>query len=52
MHRSTDCVAVQTPQGFSRTVLVAAHAQVAPGATDDATLAEAMGLRVVAVEGA
>jgi 2-C-methyl-D-erythritol 4-phosphate cytidylyltransferase len=45
-------VAVQTPQGFRRTVLVAAHAQ--PGgeeATDDAALVEAIGHQVVAVPG-
>lgn len=47
--------AVQTPQGFGRTVLEQAHA--APGAetavaTDDATLAELLGYRVHAVPGA
>jgi 2-C-methyl-D-erythritol 4-phosphate cytidylyltransferase len=45
-------VAVQTPQGFRRDVLVAAHAAAAPGATDDATLVEAYGRRIVAVAGA
>jgi 2-C-methyl-D-erythritol 4-phosphate cytidylyltransferase len=45
--------AVQTPQGFARTVLVAAHrAAVDPGATDDASLVEATGVAVVAVPGA
>jgi 2-C-methyl-D-erythritol 4-phosphate cytidylyltransferase len=49
--RST-LVAVQTPQGFRRDVLVAAHAQaVGAGATDDAGLAEAIGCRVVSVPG-
>ena len=45
--------AVQTPQGFRRSVLVAAH-QSAPedAATDDAGLVEARGGRVVVVEGA
>jgi 2-C-methyl-D-erythritol 4-phosphate cytidylyltransferase len=48
-------VAVQTPQGFRRDVLERAHRLAAPhaiGATDDATLAEALGCRVVAVAGA
>jgi 2-C-methyl-D-erythritol 4-phosphate cytidylyltransferase len=49
--RST-LVAVQTPQGFRRTVLAAAHARdVALTATDDAVLVEAMGGSVVAVPG-
>lgn len=45
--------AVQTPQGFRRSVLVAAHA-AAEGAsvTDDAALVEADGVRVLVVEGA
>jgi 2-C-methyl-D-erythritol 4-phosphate cytidylyltransferase len=45
--------AVQTPQGFRRSVLVAAH-EFAPdaGATDDAGLVEARGGRVVVVDGA
>jgi 2-C-methyl-D-erythritol 4-phosphate cytidylyltransferase len=49
----TELVAVQTPQGFRRDVLVAAHA-VAGGsaATDDAALVEAFGGRVVVVDGA
>lgn len=48
----TSLVAVQTPQGFRRAVLVAAHAH--PGgedATDDAALVEAIGHQVVAVPG-
>jgi 2-C-methyl-D-erythritol 4-phosphate cytidylyltransferase len=46
-------VAVQTPQGFRRDVLVNAHGQVgAAPVTDDAALAEALGYRVVAVPGA
>jgi 2-C-methyl-D-erythritol 4-phosphate cytidylyltransferase len=49
--RST-LVAVQTPQGFVREVLVAAHEQAGRDATDDAGLVEAMGRRVVAVPGA
>jgi 2-C-methyl-D-erythritol 4-phosphate cytidylyltransferase len=51
-------VAVQTPQGFRATVLVAAHKNAAEersvevgAATDDAGLVEAMGGRVVAVPG-
>lgn len=47
---------VQTPQGFRRSVLVAAHeAGRASGraeATDDASLVEALGVKVVAVPGA
>jgi 2-C-methyl-D-erythritol 4-phosphate cytidylyltransferase len=46
-------VAVQTPQGFRRDVLVAAHlAGTNCAATDDAGLVEAAGGRVVAVPGA
>jgi 2-C-methyl-D-erythritol 4-phosphate cytidylyltransferase len=49
-------VAVQTPQGFRRSVLVAAHeaGRVAGRgeATDDASLVEALGVKVVAVPGA
>lgn len=49
----TSLVAVQTPQGFRRDVLVAAHAQAGRlSATDDAALAEALGVEVVAVPGA
>ena len=46
-------VAVQTPQGFARTVLDAAHdAAVSDDASDDATLVEALGVAVLAVAGA
>jgi 2-C-methyl-D-erythritol 4-phosphate cytidylyltransferase len=45
--------AVQTPQGFRRSVLVDAHAASdGTGVTDDAALVEALGVRVVVVEGA
>jgi 2-C-methyl-D-erythritol 4-phosphate cytidylyltransferase len=45
--------AVQTPQGFRRSVLEAAHASgVGRGLTDDAGLVEADGGRVVVVDGA
>ncbi|PZS14339.1 MAG: 2-C-methyl-D-erythritol 4-phosphate cytidylyltransferase [Pseudonocardiales bacterium] len=46
--------AVQTPQGFRRSVLADAHAAGAGGmaVSDDASLAEARGVRVVVVEGA
>lgn len=43
--------AVQTPQGFTPDALRAAHARRDAAATDDATLAEAAGYRVVTVEG-
>ncbi|MFN0093070.1 MAG: 2-C-methyl-D-erythritol 2,4-cyclodiphosphate synthase [Acidimicrobiales bacterium] len=43
-------VAVQTPQGFAAAALRAAHAG-SPEATDDLTLVEAAGGRVVLVEG-
>jgi 2-C-methyl-D-erythritol 4-phosphate cytidylyltransferase len=43
--------AVQTPQGFTRAVLERAHASGLGGATDDATLVEALGLPVLTVEG-
>lgn len=43
---------VQTPQGFRRTVLAAAHAAAASTATDDAALVEAIGHDVVVVDGA
>jgi 2-C-methyl-D-erythritol 4-phosphate cytidylyltransferase len=43
-------VAVQTPQGFRLDVLRKAHASGAEG-TDDASLAEAIGAKVVLVEG-
>jgi 2-C-methyl-D-erythritol 4-phosphate cytidylyltransferase len=48
--RST-LVAVQTPQGFRRDVLVAAYAAAAGAVTDDAALVEALGHQVVAVPG-
>ncbi len=44
--------AVQTPQGFVRQALVDAHARAQAGdATDDATLVERLGHRVVLVDG-
>ncbi|MTE19677.1 2-C-methyl-D-erythritol 4-phosphate cytidylyltransferase [Streptomyces sp. TRM43335] len=46
--------AVQTPQGFDRATLAKAHAQApteGEGATDDAGLVEALGVRVVLVPG-
>ncbi len=43
--------AVQTPQGFTRAVLAAAHASGLP-VTDDATMVEAMGVQVLTVPGA
>ncbi|MDT4918842.1 MAG: 2-C-methyl-D-erythritol 4-phosphate cytidylyltransferase [Pseudonocardiales bacterium] len=49
--RST-LVAVQTPQGFRRAVLVAAHERAETTATDDAALVEALGHDVVSVPGA
>ena len=48
----TTLVAVQTPQGFRRDVLIAAHAAAIDTVTDDAGLVEAQGGRVVAVPGA
>ncbi len=55
LDRST-LVAVQTPQGFRRAVLAAAHDCASPGsaaaATDDAGLVEACGGRVLVVDGA
>ena len=47
----TTLAAVQTPQGFSRAALVAAHEGAPPAATDDAVLVEARGGRVVGVPG-
>ncbi|MFV0457317.1 MAG: 2-C-methyl-D-erythritol 4-phosphate cytidylyltransferase [Actinomycetales bacterium] len=44
-------VSVQTPQGFHRDVLEQAHHRGAPGATDDALLAEANGEHVTLVPG-
>lgn len=43
--------AVQTPQGFRRTVLERAHANRGTDATDDAALVEALGVTVATVEG-
>ena len=43
--------AVQTPQGFRRSVLEQAHANAAGEATDDAALVERLGLRVFCVPG-
>ncbi len=43
--------AVQTPQGFRREVLAAAHAGAAADHTDDAGMVEAMGVRVDTVPG-
>ena len=49
----TSLRAVQTPQGFRRSVLVEAHAASdGPGVSDDAALVEARGVRVVVVAGA
>jgi 2-C-methyl-D-erythritol 4-phosphate cytidylyltransferase len=48
----TRLLAVQTPQGFRRDVILAAHRQAARGdACDDASLAEAIGATVVGVPG-
>lgn len=47
----SELVAVQTPQGFRRDVLLAAHAAGHDGATDDAALVELAGGRVVTVAG-
>jgi 2-C-methyl-D-erythritol 4-phosphate cytidylyltransferase len=43
--------AIQTPQGFRRDVLEAAHAQASSVATDDASLVEALGETVLVVAG-
>ncbi|MEU9186857.1 2-C-methyl-D-erythritol 4-phosphate cytidylyltransferase [Streptomyces sp. NPDC048484] len=43
--------AVQTPQGFERDSLVRAHATVTGNVTDDASMVEQLGLRVVVVPG-
>jgi 2-C-methyl-D-erythritol 4-phosphate cytidylyltransferase len=49
----TQLRAVQTPQGFRRSVLVEAHAASdGSAATDDAALVEARGVRVTVVAGA
>ncbi len=45
-----EMVTVQTPQAFRREVLERAHAN-SPDASDDATLVEALGARVVVVAG-
>jgi 2-C-methyl-D-erythritol 4-phosphate cytidylyltransferase len=48
----TRLLAVQTPQGFRKDVILAAHRRAAPGdACDDASLAEAIGATVVGVPG-
>ncbi|CAN5289587.1 2-C-methyl-D-erythritol 4-phosphate cytidylyltransferase [soil metagenome] len=44
-------VAVQTPQGFRRDVLVRAHAQAGGIGTDDASLVEALGVAVLTIPG-
>jgi 2-C-methyl-D-erythritol 4-phosphate cytidylyltransferase len=44
-------VAVQTPQGFEPSLLRRAHALEAAGVTDDAMLAERLGVTVQTVEG-
>ncbi len=43
--------AVQTPQGFRRDVLVAAHAAAVDEHTDDAGMAEKLGVPVHTVDG-
>jgi 2-C-methyl-D-erythritol 4-phosphate cytidylyltransferase len=43
--------AVQTPQGFRRTILAAAHASAADEHTDDAGMVEKLGVRVHTVPG-
>ncbi|GGY95647.1 2-C-methyl-D-erythritol 4-phosphate cytidylyltransferase [Streptomyces poonensis] len=43
--------AVQTPQGFDRAALVRAHETVTDDVTDDASMVEQLGLRVVTVPG-
>lgn len=49
----TQLAAVQTPQGFRRSVLLAAHERAGDtSVTDDAGLVEALGRRVVSVPGA
>jgi 2-C-methyl-D-erythritol 4-phosphate cytidylyltransferase len=47
----TSLRAVQTPQGFRRSVLERAHAGGLTAATDDAALVEALGVTVTTVEG-
>jgi 2-C-methyl-D-erythritol 4-phosphate cytidylyltransferase len=46
----SELVAVQTPQAFARDILIRAHAN-GDDATDDAALVEALGGRVVVVDG-
>jgi 2-C-methyl-D-erythritol 4-phosphate cytidylyltransferase len=46
----SELVAVQTPQAFSRDILIRAHAN-GDDATDDAALVESLGGRVVVVDG-
>ncbi|WP_112466248.1 2-C-methyl-D-erythritol 4-phosphate cytidylyltransferase [Streptomyces triticisoli] len=43
--------AVQTPQGFDRATLIRAHGTVTDDVTDDASMVEQLGERVVAVPG-
>jgi 2-C-methyl-D-erythritol 4-phosphate cytidylyltransferase len=43
--------AVQTPQGFQRSVLQRAHAEVDDSVTDDAGMVESLGIPLHAVEG-
>ncbi|OIK01156.1 2-C-methyl-D-erythritol 4-phosphate cytidylyltransferase [Streptomyces colonosanans] len=43
--------AVQTPQGFDRATLIRAHETVTADVTDDASMVEQLGLRVVVVPG-
>lgn len=43
--------AVQTPQGFDRATLIRAHETVTDDVTDDASMVEHLGLRVVTVPG-
>ncbi|MFJ6832954.1 2-C-methyl-D-erythritol 4-phosphate cytidylyltransferase [Streptomyces sp. NPDC091209] len=43
--------AVQTPQGFDRETLVRAHETVTDNVTDDASMVEQLGVRVVVVPG-
>ena len=46
-----DLRSAQTPQGFRRTVLEAAHASAPRGLTDDAAMVESAGIEVHTVEG-
>ena len=46
-----DLRSIQTPQGFARTVLAAAHEHATGVATDDAGLVERLGVPVVVVQG-